>query len=397
MKQTLHIQKFIAENSNWEELLQAKPYCITVSRDAVFGHNLVMFKYSQIDSDFNNPIVRECRGLILDEKNFEVVCHPFDKFGNYGEPYCPNIDWKSCYVTEKLDGSLIKLVRIGDDILWSTNGTIDAYKAPLAEQIGCIAESFGDLAWWAAVGTWLKAKGFPSTICVDEDVVNSWLKSIIKPGFTYMFELTSPYNKVVVTWHKTELHFIGCRDNESGQEIFFGDHELAEVFDTPKIFPLRSVDECVAAASKLDVNAEGYVVVDKDFNRVKIKSPTYVALHHMKNNGVLSYERGIEIVRGNELDEVTSYFPEFKPHLEKIKEKYDFLVAQLETSWEGFNASVTPLVSRKESAIWITKNFDIPGVGFALLDGKVKSVKEWIEKCPAKNLVKWLGFKEQPL
>ena len=142
------------------------------------------------------------------------------------------------------------------------------------------------------------------------------------------------------------------------------------------------------------MNAEGYVVVDKDFNRVKIKSPTYVALHHMRNNGVLSYERGIEIVRGNELEEVVTYFPEFKEHLEKIKEKYDFLVSRLEASWDGFNTLVTALAPRKEAAIWITKNFDIPGVGFALLDGKVKSVKEWIEKCPAKNLVKWLGFKE---
>ena len=217
---------------------------------------------------------------------------------------------------------------------------------------------------------------------------------MFKEGYTYMFELTSPFNKVVCQFHKTELHFIGCRNNETGQEIFFGDHELAEIFDTPKIFPLRSVDECVAAAAELDVNAEGYVVVDKDFNRVKIKSPTYVALHHMKNNNVLSYERGIEIVRGNELEEVVTYFPEFKEHLEKIKEKYDFLVSRLEASWDGFNTLVTALAPRKEAAIWITKNFDIPGVGFALLDGKVKTVKEWIEKCPAKNLVKWLGFKE---
>ena len=396
MKNKLCIQKFIEEHADWEKLLSEKPYCISISRDVMFGRKLIMFKYSQIDSDFNIELVRECRGIILDEDTLEVICHPFNKFGNYGESYCPDIDWKSCYVTEKLDGSLVKLSRIGDNILWSTNGTIDAYKAPLVEQIGCIAKSFGELAWYAILENYCKARDLSVSDCIDPDIVKDWLKSIIKPGYTYMFELTSPYNKVVVTWHKTELHFIGCRDNESGQEIFFGDHELSKIFDIPKIFPLRSVDECVKAASELDVNAEGYVVVDKDFNRVKIKSPTYVALHHMRNNGVLSYERGIEIVRGNELDEVTSYFPEFKPHLEKIKEKYDFLVAQLEAAWEGFNALVTPLASRKEAAIWITKNFDIPGVGFALLDGKVKSVKEWVEKCPAKNLVKWLGFKEQP-
>ena len=135
----LAVQQFIEQHSDWEKLLQEKPYCMTISRDKMFGRNLVMLKYSQIDSDFKNEIVRECRGLILDEDTFEPVCVPFFKFGNYGESYCPEIDWKSCWVGEKLDGSLIKIVRIGNNLLWSTNGTIDAFKAPLAEQIGCLA------------------------------------------------------------------------------------------------------------------------------------------------------------------------------------------------------------------------------------------------------------------
>ena len=395
MKQMLHIQKFITEHSDWEALLQEKPYCITISRDVKFGHNLIMFKYSQIDSNFNEALVRECRGLILDEDTLEPVCVPFFKFGNYGESYCPEIDWKSCWVGEKLDGSLIKMSRIGDDILWSTNGTIDAFKAPLAEQIGCIAKSFGELAYFAVLDNYRKACNLSVSDHIDPGCADSWLKSIVKPGFTYMFELTSPFNKVVVQWRETRLSFLGVRNNETLQETYFSDHELKCIFNTPKVFPLRSIDDCVKAANELDCNNEGFVVCDKNFNRVKVKSPTYVALHHMRNNGVLSYERGIEIVRGNELEEVVTYFPEFKEHLEKIKEKYDFLVSRLEASWDAFSTSVTALAPRKEAAIWITKNFDIPGVGFALLDGKVKSVKEWIEKCPAKNLVKWLGFKEQ--
>ena len=391
----LHIQKFITEHSDWEALLQEKPYCITISRDVKFGHNLIMFKYSQIDSNFNEALVRECRGLILDEDTLEPICVPFFKFGNYGESYCPEIDWKSCWVGEKLDGSLIKMSRIGDDILWSTNGTIDAFKAPLADQIGCVAKSFGELAYFAVLDNYCKARNLSVSDRIDSGCVDSWLKSIVKPGFTYMFELTSPFNKVVVQWRETRLNFLGVRNNKTLQETYFSDHELRCIFNTPKVFPLGSIDDCVKAANELDCNNEGFVVCDKNFNRVKIKSPTYVALHHMRNNGVLSYERGIEIVRGNELEEVVTYFPEFKDHLEQIKEKYDFLVSRLEASWDGFSTLVTALAPRKEAAIWITKNFDIPGVGFALLDGKVKSAKEWIEKCPAKNLVKWLGFKEQ--
>ena len=52
------------------------------------------------------------------------------------------------------------------------------------------------------------------------------------------------------------------------------------------------------------------------------------------------------------------------------------------------------LETRKDKAIWIQKNFRIPGVGFALIDKKVDSVYDWIKTVPVKNLVKYLGYKE---
>ena len=407
MKNLLKIQEFIRANNDWEAKLQEKPYCITISRDVVHGRELVMFKYSQIDSDFMNEIVRECRGLILDAQNFEIVSCPFFKFGNVGEAYCPEIDWKSCYVTEKLDGSLIKIVNLGGELLLSTNGTIDAFKAPLAEQIGCVAKSFGELAWYAILENYRRDQGLNNSDCIDPDVVKGWMLKTFKEGYTYMFELTSPFNKVVVTWHQTKLSFIGCRDNLTCRELFFGDHELVKVFDTPKIFPLHSIDECVKAASELDVNSEGYVVVDKDFNRVKVKSPQYVALHHMRNNGVLSFERGLEIVRGNELAEVLTYFPEFTEHLNKIKEDFDVWTQSLRSSEAAFNEWLKSngyadrhwLVeasgaNRKNAAIWIQKNFKIPGLGFALLDAKAASADDWIASIPSAKLVRMLGYKD---
>ena len=45
--------------------------------------NLVMFKYSQISSPMNEPIVQACRGCILDsDDNWNYVARPFDKFFN---------------------------------------------------------------------------------------------------------------------------------------------------------------------------------------------------------------------------------------------------------------------------------------------------------------------------
>ena len=209
----LKIIDFIKKNKDWEKIISEKPFCIKISRSNAFvnekgkpvAKNLIMFKYDQIDSDFKEEIVRECRGLILDENTLEAVCIPFFKFGNYGESYVPDIDWNTARVTEKLDGSLIKIVRLGDDLLISTNGKIDAFYAKIQNQIACDAKSYGDLVLNA----------------INRKMNLSEFMKIIVPGITYMFELTSPFNRVVVQWKDTELHFIGARDNVTLQEFFF--------------------------------------------------------------------------------------------------------------------------------------------------------------------------------
>ena len=142
----IELQKFIINHKNWEEELQAEPYCIKITRDGPY----IMFKYNQIESDFSNPLVRECRGIILKEGTFEVVCHAFDKFGNYGESYAPEIDWETAVVQEKCDGSLIKIWYDDDDWHISTNGTIDAFKAFTDGG----ERSFGDLVIEAMPISW---------------------------------------------------------------------------------------------------------------------------------------------------------------------------------------------------------------------------------------------------
>ena len=53
----LKVQEFIRANSDWEHMLSSEPYCISISRDDIFGRQLVMFKYDQLNSDLGNEIV----------------------------------------------------------------------------------------------------------------------------------------------------------------------------------------------------------------------------------------------------------------------------------------------------------------------------------------------------
>lgn len=389
----LKVQEFIAQNPSWEKLLQAEPYHFVISRDEVFSHKLLMLKYSQFDSDFMNELVRECRGLILDAETFEIVSFPFVKFGNYGEGYCPKIDWKYCYVEEKVDGSLCKIVKLHDgNLLVSTNGTIDAAKAPVAEQLGCKAKNFKELIEEGLRHYGLDFEKLAGMLDFDK---------------TYMFELTSPFNRVVVQWHETKLTFLGCRDNITFQEESYVGHPLSKVFDTPRVFPLHSLEECIAAAKELGKDEEGYVVCDKDFNRVKVKSPLYVSLHTLAGNYVLSYERALDIVRSNEVDEVLSYFPEFKDNLMDVKDKFERYSLVLEgivndvKCWLCLNGYERKPEfvrnggsARRIFAEYVSRSqFKVPGLAFAVVDGKVNSAREWLENTPSSRLVTAMELK----
>lgn len=288
----LELRDFILSHENWEELLTTDPYNLKISRDG----NYIMFKYNQISSDFTIPLVREARGIIFRESDWECVSHAFNKFGNWGENYCPNIDWSTASVQEKVDGSLIKFWY---DNGWhiSTNGTIDAFKAELNDvkypTFGALVEDAMPMSW----GAWEK---------------------IADPKCTYMFELVSPYNRVVIPYEETKLYFLGMRDMEDGGEWNPEDSDMSYAFEMPKRYPLHSLEDVQRAANALPWDEEGYVVCDANFNRVKIKSGAYVMAHYARNNGVVNTERLVQIILDGEQEEFLTYASDYTDELKKV-------------------------------------------------------------------------------
>lgn len=292
----IELRDFILAHDNWEELLSAEPYCLKISRDGKY----IMFKYNQIASDFSIPLVREARGIIFRESDWECVCHPFNKFGNYGESYCPEINWKTASVQEKIDGSLIKFW-YDDGWHISTNGTIDAFKAELG---GCKYKNFGQLVIDAI------RKVFPNE--------HNFFNKLSSQG-TYMFELVSPYNRVVIPYEDIELYFLGVRGRTSGVECDPEILDLSTYFKIPKRYPLHSLEDVQKAANALSWDEEGYVVCDGSFYRVKIKSPSYVMAHYTRNNNVITTERLVQIVLDGEQEEFAIYASDYMDELRAVE------------------------------------------------------------------------------
>jgi hypothetical protein len=295
------IGTYCNNHANWIEELTLEPYCLKIKRDQGY----VMFSYDQIRSDFNNRIVREARGIIFKEGKWKnPVCWAFNKFGNYGESYAPEIDWDTAFVTEKIDGSLMKVWWDGEWKL-STNGTIDAWKAELGN---IKVPNFG-------VYFQMALKKYYTSF---EEFVRG-----LETHRTYMFELVGPYNRVVVPYDEPDLYFLGARTNTTGEEHYCSAKTAGALglgkFKRPAQYSLSSLDDCIKAAELKTWDDEGFVVADAQNNRVKIKSPAYVLAHFMRNNNVITRKHILRVILENEVEEFLCYAADYKEELIKTQ------------------------------------------------------------------------------
>lgn len=286
-------------NPNWMEIIQSAPYNVTIKNDGEY----YLLKYNQLSSDFSEEIVRECRGSIfrLDGAEWICVCHPFDKFGNYGESYTPDIDWENAYVYEKVDGSLMKMWYDRGKWHLSTNGTIDAYKA----EMDAWGKTFGEYFEYALEQFYGMTIGMIETF-MDKDS-------------NYMFELVGPQNRLVVEYTQPCVYFLGVRDRLVGDKEYDPSLDsLSRFIQLPRVYNLTSLEECLEAAAAMSSNEEGFVVCDTHFNRIKIKSTEYLMAFHMINNGVITPRRILNMLMNDQIDDFLAYCPQHKGEVYKI-------------------------------------------------------------------------------
>lgn len=379
----LETVKFIRENKDWREKLKQAPYCISINED----ENYALLKYSQIDSDFNEIICRECRGLIIDLNTLTPKALSFYKFFNIGEEFADKIYWKDCKVTEKIDGTKILLWYDDYKHKWriSTSSMLDAKDA----KVGDFGITFEDLFNRAI------------TENLGEDILQD-LDSIFNRLNCYTFELVSPESRVVVPYKQTKLYFIGARDITTFNEVPIKFYDkILSLFPTPKIYNLNTAKACLDSVEHMTYDHEGYVVVDKYFNRVKIKSPAYVQAHYLRGNGKVSKGKILEIIEKNEQDEFLAYFPEYKDYFKDIENRYDRYKEEASKAIIRLNIQLDAHKedwTRKEIASYINKNEkEYSALLFNLLGTdlyKLYIENEWKKLTKEQKMIK-LGFKEE--
>lgn len=302
MNENSLICRFISEHEDWRDRLKNE-YKISIKDDAQYS----IFNYG-VEANLNEPLVQEANGIIINRDTLEVVCWPFRKFGYYDEEYADSIDWSTAIVQEKDDGIIMKLWwdAINDKWELSSNDRIHAEDEITDEENGV-----------SLVDLFHRAVNYP------------YLKhSNLEKQFTYIFDLDG-YKKTLTTVDPDEIFIwhIGTRDNASGQE-----YDINIDIEKPvKFAKADSLESCMEIVSRLNYSCgfmgvvhEGVVVVDADWNRIKIKTPEYMMLSELTTGSMCSKIKLLDMVASDSagVELLCLDYPEYEHWFRYYQYKY---------------------------------------------------------------------------
>jgi len=286
-----------------------------------------------------------CRGLVTDKEG-NVVSYPFKKFFNIEEnKHTPTENFE---VYEKMDGSLGILFFYEGQWVVATRGSFTSTQA-------------------------IKAREMLDT--------KYNLESIPK-GYTTLFEIIYPENRIVVDYGDEEkLVVLGMTNRFNGKELDYESvvnmHSESGIPVVKRYDGVRNYSEL---KSKVQQNAEGFVVKFSNGDRMKIKGEEYLRLHKIMTN--ISTTGIWEMLSSggdvNELlkDVPDEFYKKVKEYADTLKYGYYQVLEHCGKAYDYFrygkygDREVEP--TKKEYAEHVMKNSHPPyrSVMFAIWDGK---------------------------
>lgn len=386
MSNKLPVQTYLETNS-FQQLETEWGICARVS---LGGHKFSL-NYDQRFAKLGNLIVEQCRGLVLGlelghggakvptvgngkpDPNFcpgktVVYAYPMDKFYNSEEHHAAKIDWhdRNLLVEDKLDGTL------------------------------CI------LYWDAVLSQWCVAtRSVPDADVPIDGVPEHTFTTFFKVGlrqttgmtfadftaqlskaFTYCFELTGPLNRIMVEYKEPGVTLLAIRDNHDHREqkrapMMKVLPVLAKV-PRPKTWALGSYEEIRAFVNDMSpTECEGAVVMDKDFNRIKIKSMKWLVANATKTTISASPRNLVKYILQGIDDDVQTMLPAgVQEQLEDMRHQIHQLFTATDALFLQWQAIAT---SRKHFAELVSLHTGWSGPYFKLYEGKFKTTWEFVQ------------------
>ena len=288
--------------------------------------NIVLLRYSNRTPQ--SQFKQICRGIIFDktDNRWTPIAYPFNNFVTVEED---KIDPSNIlHIFDKIDGSFACLYYHNG--VWSVSSS----KHPHGDALLGIRKQHNivfDQLFWSIFNAKYKLHDLNKRYC-------------------YMFEMISPDNPIVIQYDTNNLILTGARNMDTFEELDIVDHEFRN-FERPIIYNDFQID-------KLDPNiCEGYVIVLKDFSRIKIKTAEYIKKSFLfplctnrKNNNMNFHM--LKVVQEQQESEFYRHCPEYADTIKTIKQLYDDFIKNI---LQLHKEAIENANNRRDYALYINK------------------------------------------
>ncbi len=283
-----------------------------------------------------DDITKNCRGLILDDEG-TVIAKSFQKFFNFEELSVSDFPFTDDYVwlSNKEDGSLGILFYYDDKWILSSKGSFTSDQA-------------------------IKGK----------EILEKYNTDYLRQGYTYLFEIIYPENRIVVNYGKDEkLILLGVFDDKNREVDSAIVNMAATVLgcESPKIekVTLKSYDDILNLSKEIrkryNGNSEGFVLrfIPSNF-RIKVKFEEYVRLH-----ALVTQFSNVDIW------ETLKKGENFDQYLERVPDEFDKFVNTVLTELKSQYSEIEQearknyirlrtqgLKDKKDKVFWAQKHVD---------------------------------------
>lgn len=287
------------------------------------------------------------RGLVIHDDG-RIIARPWPKFFNMGErpETMPDaLPAETPELSMKYDGSLLVV--------------------------------FFDGERWRAVtrGCWEN---------IQTKYANEWLTQNhhrLMVGYTFLFELVAPWNRIVVHYAQADMVLIGVIETESGNDWTYA--AVQNYAQDRKLTPLR-FERKPLTELKLDdpaiKNEEGFVARFSSGLRVKLKYKQYLYLHKIVTG--LSVKGIWEILASGNEPDFSNVPDEFMGWYTKQRDKIKTEYEKVEQLAVLVYSQIGKRETRKDYAEQFTKHPAIAGALFRMLDGKPHAELLWKQVKP---------------
>jgi hypothetical protein len=211
--------------------------------------------------------------------------------------------------------------------------------------------------------------------------------------------LTAPENQVVVYYEKRKVSLLGVRNINTLEE------ENAEEWITCNLPPWIDVhaakshpgwtfDQITKKVQELNPREEeGFVLVDKNWNRMKIKSEAYCLMSHSRDSLGKSNKSRLELIFTGKEDDVLPILPKaVQDKIISLKEA----VMRLQNDVSLSYARISHIHDQKEFALEALKT-KYSGMLFALRKNPLLKPADAIKQTMPKKVLELLSLQEEDM